>query len=198
MITKRNLANLALTASLAFALCLTGCGNRLPANAPVDEAPAAETPAEDQPAPVAEQPAPVTPVAPVTGTPAYEQPTVGSLTVSVSEKKKKGLIPFMKKLIVKGQVLNTSTVALSGKLKIEFRKKGSTVETREQEVATLQPGQSYSFDVTSEKYCDDAEVTVETRQSAPAAAGYGASPYGQSAYAPYGARTTTQPGPYGF
>jgi multidrug efflux pump subunit AcrA (membrane-fusion protein) len=88
-----------LLGSIALAVMLAGCGNRMPANVPDPEEPPAPAPSEPA-LPVA----PVEPVAPppvapvVPGTPNYQGPTVGSLVVSGVEKSKSGLI--FKKLTV--------------------------------------------------------------------------------------------------
>lgn len=219
MKTKRNLVNLTLVGSLALTLCLSGCGNRLPAAAPEVDEPAAEEPV-----------APVTdPVDPVTqpSTPTYEQPAAppviaGSLVVNGVNKAKKGFIGF-RKVEVTGTVMNTSSVPLSGTLKLEFKeKKGiinkrlETVETKTQIISNLAPGSSLPFTIKSDKSCDDVEVTVETDQPVTAAGmgGYGqpaanpyGNPYGQSTGNPYGqpagnpyGQTSGIPGqnPYGY
>lgn len=177
-----------LTLGLAMALCLSACGNRLPANPPIDEE--AETqPAVEEPAPI--DPAPVTtPTAP-----AYQQPLTGSLVVSgVDKKKVGGILGMAKKIEVKGQVLNTSNVPLSGIVKVKFLKKSGIINkkleeigTKDQAIAMLAPGQSISFSLTSDKHCDDAEVTVETSPAAAMAGAAAASnPYGQAAAPTYG------------
>ena len=171
-----------LTLGLAMAVCLSGCGNRLPANPPIDEE--AETkPAVEEPAPVVEpDPAPTVPT-----TPAYQQPLTGSLVVSgVDKKKTGGFLGMARKIEVKGQVLNTSNVPLSGIVKVKFLKKTGIINkkmeeigTKDQAIAQLAPGQSISFSLTSDKHCDDAEVTVETSPTTAAAGVAAANPYGQ-------------------
>lgn len=191
---KRKMVNLTLVGSVALAMCLTGCGKRTLAEAPID--PAAETPAASEP--VAAEPEP----APVPSTPAYEPAPIaaGSLVVSGITKDKVGIIGF-RKVEVKGQVVNTGSAPLSGEVKIEFKKKKGiinktleTSETKTQVVTNVAPGQSVSFTIKSDKSCDDAEVTVTTNAPV-AAATYGqvaGSPYGAAAN-PYGAAAT----PYG-
>lgn len=184
-----------LTLGLAMALCLSGCGNRLPANPPIDEE--AETkPAAEEPAPVVTEPAPTVPTAP-----AYQQPLTGSLVVSGLEKKKTGgFLGMAKKIEAKGQVLNTSNVPLSGIVKVKFLKKSGIINkkmeeigTKEQAIAMLAPNQSISFSLTSDKHCDDAEVTVETSPAtAMAGAAAASNPYGQAA------ATARVAGPYGY
>lgn len=189
--SKTNVTKWAVIGGVAFSLLLAGCGNRMPANVPEpeEETPAATAPAaseEPAPAPVAST-APVVPT-----TPAYTQ--TGSLVVSGVEKSKTGLI-FFKKMVVKGSVVNTSNVPLSGTIKCEFKdKKGIftktmvTEETKTQVVAQLAPGQTFPFEFKSDKSnMDEAEVTVETMPAAPAAAAYPAagSPYGAPAAAGY-------------
>ena len=188
--SKTNVTKWAVIGGIAFSLMLAGCGNRMPANVPEpEESPAAENPE----APPVTEPAPLPSVAPVAPTtPAYTQ--TGSLVVSGVEKSKSGLI-FFKKLVVKGSVVNTSNVPLSGTIKCEFKdKKGIftktmvTEETKTQVVAQLAPGQSFPFEFKSDKSnLDEAEVTVETMPAAPAAAAYptGGSPYGAPAAAGY-------------
>lgn len=183
-----------LTLGLAMALCLSGCGNRLPANPPIDEE--AETkPAVEEPAPVVTEPA-ATPTAP-----AYQQPLTGSLVVSgVDKKKVGGFLGMAKKIEVKGQVLNTSNVPLSGIVKIKFLKKSGIINkkmeeigTKEQAIASLAPNQTIAFSLTSDKHCDDAEVTVETSPAtAMAGAAAASNPYGQAA------ATARVAGPYGY
>lgn len=208
MMTKRNLVNLTLVGSMALTLCLAGCGNRLPAAAPEVEEPVAEEPV----APVTD---PVDPY-PEPSTPSYEQPTTpviaGSLVVSGVNEAKKGFIGF-RKVEVTGTVMNTSSVPLSGTLKIEFKeKKGiinkrlEVVETKTQIISNLAPGSSLPFTIKSDKSCDTAEVTVETDQPVTAAGmgGYGqpaSNPYGN----PYGQPQTQNPygqpqtqNPYGY
>lgn len=187
---KRKLVNLTLVGSVAIAMCLTGCGKRTLAEAPIDPA-ASEEPAASEPANVDPDPAPVP------STPAYEQPplNVGSLVVSGITKDKVGIIGF-RKVEVKGSVVNTGSAPLSGEVKIEFKKKKGiinktleTSETKTHVVTNVAPGQSVSFTIKSDKGCDDAEVTVTTNQPVSTAA-YGAaagSPYG--AYGAYGAPT---------
>lgn len=188
---KRKLMNLTLIGSVAISLCLTGCGKRTMAEAPVD--PAAETPAATEPATTEPEPAPVP------STPAYEQPPVaaGSLVVSGITKDKVGIIGF-RKVKVKGQVVNTGTTPLSGEVKIEFKKKKGiinktleTSETKNQVVAQVAPGASVSFEITSDKSCDDAEVIVTTTAPAASTAAYGytGSAYGQ----PYGQQQPASP-----
>lgn len=187
--SKTNVKKLALIGGVAFSLLLAGCGNRMPANVPEPEESAAPTaPAASEPAPAAPvTPATTAPVAPTT--PAYTQ--TGSLVVSGVEKSKTGLI-FFKKMVVKGSVVNTSNVPLSGTIKCEFKdKKGIftktmvTEETKTQVVAQLAPGQTFPFEFKSDKSnMDEAEVTVETMPAAPAAAAYPAAagnPYGAPA-----------------
>jgi hypothetical protein len=196
---KRFLASV--TLGLTLALSLSACGNRLPANVPVD-ASAEESPAPDT-TPIEE---PATP-APVASTPAYQQPLTGSLVVSGIDKKKTGgFLGIAKKLNVKGSVINTSNVALSGKVTIKFTKKTGIInkkmeavgDPKEVLVMNLAPGANFPFDVTSEKACDDAEVTVETTQPTGVAAAATAmgNPYGSTAANPYGtaAASTT----YGY
>lgn len=184
-----------LTLGLAMALCLSGCGNRLPANPPIDEE--AETkPAAEEPAPVVTEPAATVPTAP-----AYQQPLTGSLVVSGLDKKKVGgILGMAKKIEAKGQVLNTSNVPLSGIVKVKFLKKTGIINkkmeeigTKEQAIAMLAPNQSISFSLTSDKHCDDAEVTVETSPATAMAGATAASnPYGQAA------ATARVAGPYGY
>lgn len=182
---KRKIVNLTLVGTVALAMCLTGCGKRTLADAPIDpaasEEPAASAPVDPDPAPVASP-----------STPAYEPAPIaaGSLVVSGITKDKVGIIGF-RKVEVKGQVVNTGTTPLSGEVKIEFKKKKGiinktleTSETKTQVVANVAPGQSVSFTLKSDKSCDDAEVTVTT--NAPVAA----ATYGQVAGSPYGAATT--------
>jgi hypothetical protein len=174
----QNKRNLVLAGAVAIALCLTGCGNRMPANAPIDDASSTGTSATS-PAPAASAalPAPVTPAAPVA---AYVQPVTGSLVVSNVEKTKSGFI--LKTMTVTGSVINSSNVALSGTLKIQFKKtKGifsKTVvvtDTKTQVVTLLQPGQSFPFTVKASNHGDDdAEVTVDTNPAAAAAPATGA------------------------
>jgi predicted small lipoprotein YifL len=186
MLNKRVLASL--TLGLTLALSLSGCGNRLPANVPVDAS------SEESAGPVAtptEEPA-ATP-APVATTPANQQPLTRSLVVSGIDKKKTGgFLGMAKKLEVKGSVINTSNVALSGKVTIKFTKKTGIInkkmeavgDPKEVLVMNLAPGANFPFDVTSEKACDDAEVTVETTQpTATAAAASVSNPYGSTAVA---------------
>src|SRR5690349_2446993 len=99
-----------LTLAALVALTLSGCGNRLPANPPIDPAAEDTKPAAEEPV---ETPVATTPTVPTT--PAYQQPLTGSLVVSgVDKKKVGGFIGIGKKLEVKGQVLNTSNVPLTG------------------------------------------------------------------------------------
>ncbi len=189
--SKTNVTKWAVIGGVAFSLLLAGCGNRMPANVPEpDESPAAETPAAPTTPAATEPAAPTAPVAPTT--PAYTQ--TGSLVVSGVEKSKSGII-FFKKMVVKGSVVNTSNVPLSGTIKCEFKdKKGIftktmvTEETKTTVVAQLAPGQSFPFEFKSDKSnLDEAEVTVETMPASPAAAAYPASgsPYGAPAAAGY-------------
>lgn len=187
--SKNSVTKWTVIGGIAFSLLLAGCGNRMPANVPEpDESPAAENPAAPTTPAASEAPtAPTAPPAPTT--PAYTQ--TGSLVVSGVEKTKTGLI-FFKKTVVKGSVVNTSNVPLSGTIKCEFKdKKGIftktmvTEETKTQVVAQLAPGQTFPFEFKSDKSnMDEAEVTVETMPAAPAAAAYPAagSPYGAAAY----------------
>lgn len=184
-------------ATLAAALLLTGCGNRMPAASPVDApAAASESPAAIAPAPVVTQP--VAPVAPAN--PAYQAPISGSLVVSNISKTKKGLL--FKKMVVKGSVVNTSQVALSGTVKIVFKEsKGiftktlEEVETKTIAVANLAPGGTFPIDVTSDETgVDEVEVTVETTPGAAAPAA--ANAYGAPGAAAYGAPGAT--GSYGY
>lgn len=196
---NHKLATLTLVSALVIATGLTGCGNRLPASAPVDEQPVATEPAAEPPTP--DVPAPSVPP---TGNPGYEQPVLtGSLVVSSVDKKKKGLL--FKKLVVSGQVVNTSNQPLSDTLKIEFKKSKGVIskkleisETKTQVITQLAPGQSVAFSLESDKSgTDDAEVTVETTQPVAAAgAGFAAGGlHGQAGVAyPQAART----GPYGY
>lgn len=192
---------LAVLSALLVSVTLVGCGNRMPANLPDPEEPALP------PAPPVTEPAPpVAPVEPVTpapalpgtpGNPGYQAPTLGSLVVSGVEKSKTGLI--LKKLVVKGTVVNVSNMPLSGTLKVDFKdKKGLftktfvTEETKTQVISQLAPGQSFPFELTATKNgMDDAEVTVETMPTAPAASTFSTgNPYGapaQGAYGAYGA-----------
>jgi predicted small lipoprotein YifL len=187
-----------LTLAALVALTLSGCGNRLPANPPIDPAAEDTKPAAEEPA--VETPVATTPTVPTT--PAYQQPLTGSLVVSGIDKKKVGgFIGIGKKLEVKGQVLNTSNVPLTGIVKVKFTKKTGIINkkmeeigTKDQAIAQLAPGQSISFTLTSDKACDDAEVTVETSQNAVPVAGAAATnPYGQPAVAQTGAY-----GAYGY
>lgn len=168
-----------LVGGVVLALALSGCGNRVPTNVPDEEAP---TPEVTTPATPAIDPAPAPVAPPVTTNPGYVAPTTGSLVVSGVEKKKSGLV-FFKHMTVKGSVVNTSNVALSGTIKVEFKEKKGiftktfvTEETKTQVISQLAPGQSFPFEIKSdESGIDDAEVTVETMAPAPtAAAGYGA------------------------
>ena len=102
-------------------------------------------------------------------------------------------------------MINTSNVALSGTVKVKFLKKKGIINksleeigTKDQVIAQLAPGQSISFSLTSDKHCDDAEVTVETTQPM-AGAGMAAasSPYGAPAPA-YGAPATYPQTTYGY
>lgn len=193
----------AMSLGLVMALALTGCGNRLPANPPVDpEAGASAAPAAS-PSPEAST-APVTPAA---TTPAYQQPLTGSLVVSNVEKKKVGgFLGIAKKLEVKGSVINTSNLPLNGTITIKFTEKKGIInksmvavgDPKTVVVAQLAPGAAFPFDVTSDKSCDDAEVTVATTQpsaGATAATAYG-NPYGApTAATAVGARVA---GPYGY
>ena len=192
MLNKRTFATM--TLGLAVALSLSACGNRLPVNAPVDTSSDTdvENPVVD---PGYEQPVVTTPTVPTT--PAYQQPLTGSLVVSGMDKKKTGgVLGMAKKIQVSGQVINTSNVALSGTVKVKFLKKKGVINksmeeigVKEQVIAQLAPGQSISFSLTSDKHCDDAEVTVETTQPTAAAGMTAASnPYGAPAPA-YGAPT---------
>lgn len=194
--------NLVLTGVVAIALCLAGCGNRTPANAPLDDSSSSGStaPAPDASASPAAPAAPAAPAVPQT--PAYTQPVTGSLVVSNVTKTKKGFI--FKTLTVAGSVVNSSNVPLSGTLKIEFKKnKGIfsktlvTTDTKTQAITTLQPGQSFPFTVTADHHGDDdAEVTVDTNPAAPAAAP--AAPAAAAAAAPAGgAAMMTMPG-YGY
>lgn len=217
MKSKRNLQTIILVGTLAMGLCLTGCGRR-PANmaaatdttgssdttasstAPVSTAPSTDTPAYTQP------------TTPTTGTtPDYSQPSVGSLAVTNVSKTLHGILMF-KKLEVKGSVINTSNVPLSGTLKITFEKSSgifnktlSESETKTQDFSNIQPGQSEDFDITSSSSAADAEVTVDTQQAqAPVAAqGYGGSygaqgtSYGSSYGGSYGAQGTSYGSGYG-
>lgn len=170
--SKNTITKIAIFGSLAVSLLLTGCGNRMPANVPEPDEEATANPT----APTATAPsAPVTVAPPpITTTPAYTAPMVGSLTVSGVEKTKTGI--FFKKMVIKGDVVNTSQVPCSGTLKIEFKdKKGIftktmvTEETKTVEISTLAPGAKQHFEVTSDDTGhDESEVTVETRQSAAA------------------------------
>src|SRR5689334_9968308 len=105
---KRKIVNLTLVGTVALAMCLTGCGKRTLAEAPIDpaasEEPAASAPVDPDPAPVASP-----------STPAYEPAPIaaGSLVVSGITKDKVGIIGF-RKVEVKGQVVNTGTTPLSG------------------------------------------------------------------------------------
>lgn len=191
---------LAVLSALLVSVTLVGCGNRMPANIPDPEEPALP-PAP----PVAEPVDPVAPIEPVMpppaptlpgtpGNPGYQAPTLGSLVVSGVEKSKTGFI--LKKLVVKGAVVNVSNVPLSGTLKVDFKdKKGLftktfiTEETKTQVISQLAPGQSFPFELTSTKNgMDDAEVTVETMPTAPAAANFSTgNPYGAAAPGTYGA-----------
>lgn len=191
-----------LVGGVALALVLAGCGNRMPANVPVDEEePGTEAPANpttpaspDVPAPT---PAPTAPT-----TPAYVAPVVGSLTISGLEKTKSGLI-FFKHMTVKGSVVNTSSVPLSGTIKVEFKdskgiltKTMVTEETKTQVVAQLQPGQSFPFEIKSDETgIDDAEVTVETMQPA-ASAGTAAASAAYASGGAYGAASYPTAGAY--
>ncbi|MEB3284717.1 MAG: hypothetical protein VKN33_05480 [Candidatus Sericytochromatia bacterium] len=209
MSLKSKFNRLAVYSALIVSVALVGCGNRMPANLPDPEEPALP------PAPPVEPALPVEPVQPVVpptlptlpgmpGNPGYQGPTLGSLVVSGVEKSKTGLI--LKKLVVKGSVVNVSSTPLSGTLKIDFKdKKGLftktfvTEETKTQVISQLAPGQSFPFEVTSTKNgMDDAEVTVETMQTAPAASVYSSgSPYGAPAmggYGAYGAGPAGMPG----
>jgi hypothetical protein len=174
--------NLALAAFVAIALCLSGCGNRTPANVVPDDAGASSTtPAAPAADPGASTAAPVTTAPAATAPAAYTQPVTGSLVVSGVNLSKKGLI--FRTLTASGSVVNSSNVALSGTLKVQFQKKGlfsstlknTTVKTVN--VPTLQPGQSYPFTVTADKSGDDnAECTVETNQPAAGAVPAAAAP----------------------
>jgi hypothetical protein len=150
--------------SLAVVGILCSCGNRQPASA-LAEAPAPSEP----PAPIV-TPAPVATPTFVPSNSGYSQPLTGSLVISSVEKVKQGM--FFKKLEVKGTVLNTSTVPLSGTLRVEFKdRKGMinkslvVVETKTVSVVQLPPGQTLPFTILSDKTgLDDATVTVETTQ----------------------------------
>jgi hypothetical protein len=190
----------AMSLGLMLALAMTGCGNRLPANPPIDpDAEASAAPAAS-PAPEAST-APVTPAA---TTPAYQQPLTGSLVVSnVDKKKVGGFLGMAKKLEVKGTVINTSNVPLSGKVIVKFTKKTGIInkkmepvgDPKEVVVAQLAPGASFPFDVTSEKSCDEAEYSVETTPAAGATTTAAVSnPYG----APATATAAHVAGPYGY
>jgi hypothetical protein len=198
--TKFN--RLAVLGALLVSVALVGCGNRMPANIPDPEEPALPPAPPTEPAvpvvpvePVAPLPAPVTPGLPgAPGNPGYQAPTLGSLVVSGVEKTKTGLI--LKKLVVKGTVENVSSMPLSGTLKVDFKdKKGLftktfvTEETKTQVISQLAPGQSFPFEVTATKNgMDDAEVTVETMPTVPAASTFSAgSPYGAPMQGGYGA-----------
>ena len=199
--SKTSVTKWTVIGGIAFSLLLAGCGNRMPANVPEpEESPAAENPAAPT-TPAVTDPAPTVPTTPAAPTtPAYTQ--TGSLVVSGVEKTKTGLI-FFKKTVVKGSVVNTSNVPLSGTIKCEFKdKKGIftktmvTEETKTQVVAQLAPGQSFPFEFKSDKSnMDEAEVTVETMPAAPAAAAYPAagSPYGAAAYPQPGMTAASYP-----
>jgi hypothetical protein len=163
--------NLALAGFVAIALCLAGCGNRTPANVVPDDATGGASPTAPATDPAASEPAPPVTTLPATTTPSYSQPVTGSLVVSGVNLSKKGLI--FRTLTASGSVVNSSNVALSGTLKVQFKKKGllsstlkdTTVKTVP--VPLLQPGQSYPFTVTADKSGDDdAECTVDSNQPA--------------------------------
>lgn len=198
---QRRLTAVTLVGTVALALCLSGCGERVAASVPVDTS-ASPAPAASDTTPVSDPNTPVAPVAPQT--PAYTQPITGSLAVSgVTKKKTGGFLGIGRKLEVTGQVVNTSTVPLSGMLTVNFEKSSGiftktlkTEETKTQAIITIQPGQSVNFDITSDHSCDDADPTVQTNTPA-AGGGYGAtgaaygaagSAYGASGAA-YGATT---------
>jgi hypothetical protein len=195
---SKSMTKLTMIGGIALALALAGCGNRMPANVPEPEESApAETPAEPTTPAVTD---PVAPAPTVPTTPAYVAPITGSLVVSGVEKSKSGII-FFKKMVVKGSVVNTSSVPLSGTVKCDFKEKKGiftstlvTEETKTVVVAQLAPGQSFPFEFKSDKSnLDEAEVTVETMAPAPAAAA--AYPTAGSAY---GAPTTGAYGAAGY
>ncbi|MEB3329766.1 MAG: hypothetical protein VKQ33_11090 [Candidatus Sericytochromatia bacterium] len=193
--SKPKLNRVSLLGGVALALLLAGCGNRMPANVPEPEEPPAPVPVDPVPSLAPVEPVAPIPVPPVTpGNPNYQGPTVGSLVVSGIEKSKSGLI--FKKLTVKGTVVNLGNTPLSGTLKVDFKdKKGLftktyvTEETKTQVIASLAPGQSFPFEVTATKNnMDEAEVTVETIPTAPAAGTFNSgSPYGAPAGYPMAA-----------
>lgn len=200
----KNKRNLVLAGMVAITMCLSACGNRMPANAPVDDSSssgaASTTPAAaPSAAPVAATPAAPAPIAGPAAA-AYTQPT-GSLVVSNVNKTKKGI--FFKTLTVAGSVVNNSNVPLSGTLKVEFKKnKGiftktvETTATKTLAVTTLQPGQSFPFTVTADQHGDDdADCTVDTNPvaAAPAAAAPAAAMMAAPAYGTYGAPATGSP-----
>ncbi|MEB3195609.1 MAG: hypothetical protein VKP62_00245 [Candidatus Sericytochromatia bacterium] len=199
MASQTTLKRISICGALLCALLLAGCGNRMPANIPEPEEPAPPAaPAVPAPsvAPIPQEPVAPPVGAPAPGAPNYSAPTTGSLVVSGVEKSKTGLI--FKKLIVKGAIVNTSTVPLSGTLKVDFKdKKGLftktfvTEETKTQVIAQLAPGQSLPFEITATKSnMDEAEVTVETMPAAPAAGSFATgSPYGAPMGASYGMGT---------
>ncbi|MDB5100150.1 MAG: hypothetical protein JWM80_4571 [Cyanobacteria bacterium RYN_339] len=158
--------NVVMAGMVAIALCLAGCGNRTPANVvPEDAGATAPTAPAASTAPPAATPVVAAP--PV----AYSQPVTGSLVVSGVNLTKKGLI--FRTMTAAGSVVNSSNVALSGTLKVQFKKKGLLSSTLKDTtvksivVPSLQPGQSFPFTVTADKSGDDdAECTVETNQPA--------------------------------
>lgn len=186
----RSNRSLAILVGTAMVLALTACGNRTPANPPIDEAEeggATTTPAAE-PTPAG----PTTPTVPTTPTTPVAPPITGSLVVTMVEKNLTGII-FFKHLECKGSVLNTANVPLSGKLKIDYKNKKGIInktlvsmEIKEISVPQLAPGQSYPFTVKSDKSGpDDCEVTVSTNQP-PAAASATGGAYGAPGATAYG------------
>ena len=166
------------TLAFAFGLAvmMTGCGNRVPANPPIDDS-ALASPSPDPNAATPSVDPNATPVPAATANPAYSAPLTGSLTVGSISKTTHGILMF-KKLEVKCVVTNTSNVALSGTVKVQFKKNSGFIKKTlnddgtpmTQDISNLAPGQTQSVDITSTKSEDDAEITVDTQVPAAAPA----------------------------